>query len=686
MSRFIKRQQQTDTLSAASLAHTLSLSPVAARALCRRGVSTLVEALTYLEPSASDLHDPMDLPDMELAVERIHAAIERHERICIYGDYDADGVCATAILYKQLRRMGAQVECFVPSRHEDGYGMHEHTVELLCENGIDLIVTVDNGVSAGNEIALCGEYGVNVIVTDHHIPPEQLPNAYAVVAASRTDSTYACPWLCGAGVAFKLATALADGKIDEELLALAAVATMADVVPLTGENRVIVQLGLAHVRRNAGLSALLDVAGVDGDPDARSLAFIIAPRLNAAGRMGDASRAIALLTSSDSMEIHRLSNSLQNDNLRRREDESVVLKDIYERFTDEELQKKRAIVLSGSGWNVGVLGIVASRLCERYYRPVILFTEHQGDLTGSGRSTPSIHLHDALLPFSDRFVRFGGHARAVGVTIAVDRFDAFSEEFCASIEQKYDEECFIPTYFYEEEIAPAEIDTKLIDDLAKLEPFGESNPVPVFRISDAPLQSVRTMGKTGDHLDAVLHKNNVSLRLVGFQQGRLADSLREAGSCDLLCTLENNTFRNRTTPELRLVACDFQKTAQLPVQQKISDAICAELLYNTVNSYGTLRDLFLKLLQSGQWSAADFAIEVMRDRYRAMRALAQQSGDCVDVSRLDELQLASLSVFLELGFFSADHEKHCMMLCASAPTRPLTDSILYRTLCAETDR
>jgi len=687
MSRFVKSEQHIDAVSRAMLAHTLSLRELTARALCRRGVSTLVEALTFLEPAVSDLHDPLDLPDMALAVDRIKKAIACHERICIYGDYDADGVCATAILYKQLRRMGADVECFIPSRHEDGYGMHEHTVELLCENGIDLIITVDNGISASEEIALCTEYGVDVIVTDHHIPPENLPDAYAIVAASRRDSSYPCPWLCGAGVALKLATALADGTVDEELLGLAAVATMADVVPLRGENRMIVQLGLPHVRKNAGFSALLDLAGSSGDPDAKSLAFMIAPRLNAAGRMGDASRAIALLTSNDPMEIHRFSNSLQNDNLRRREDENLVLKDIFERFTEEELQRRKVIVLSGAGWNIGVLGIVASRLCERYYRPVILFTEHQGNLTGSGRSTTQIHLHDAILPFADRFVRFGGHARAVGITIAAEKFDAFAEDLTAHIETTVSEPCFEPTYCYEEEISLSEIDSELIDQLSRLEPFGEGNPMPVFRIADAPLQSVRTMGKTGDHLDATVHKNGTSIRLVGFQQGRLAPMLEQAGRCDLLCTLENNTFRNRTTPELRLVACNVQDSPQRsPVSdvraEKNTDAIFAELLYNDEDCYDRLRVLFSRLISSGTWTCASYALDTMRERYRNLRRLAQQDG-ALRLASLDESMLASLCVFAELGFFAIDRNTRTARLQPDAPSRPLTESMLYRTLCTE---
>lgn len=682
MNRFIKREQKFDPADVAALSQILSIRELTARALCRRGITTLPQALTYLEPSTFDLHDPMDLPDMEPAMERIRRAIELHERICIYGDYDADGVCATAILYKQLRRMGAQVECFVPSRHEDGYGMHEHTVELLCENGIDLIITVDNGISAASEIALCSEYGVDVIVTDHHIPPEHLPECVAVVAASRADSAYPYSWLCGAGVAFKLACALADGTVDDELLALAAVATMADVVPLTGENRVIVQLGLPHVRRNRGFASLLDVAGCSGDPDARALAYMIAPRLNAAGRMGDASRAIALLVSEDDFEIHRLSQSLQNDNLRRREDETVVLKDIYERFTDEELRAKESIVLSGSGWNIGVLGIVASRLCERYYRPVLLFTEHQGDLTGSGRSTPSIHLHDALQPFAQRFLRFGGHARAVGITIAHEHFDAFAADFAAHIQQQYTEDCFIPSYTYEEEIRLDEIDPSLIDELSRLEPFGEDNPVPVFRIPDAQLQSVRTMGKADDHLDASVQMHGTSMRLVGFQQGRLVPRLMQAKRCDLLCTLENNTFRNKTTPELRFVACNLPTNGEAVHEQlKISDAICAQLLYNTKDGCAKLRELFSHLLSNGTWSQTAFVAETMRGYYRSMQALAQRADGHIPLSALSQVQLAALCVFRELGFYTVDAKSRCAVLCTDAPFRSLHESEIYRTLC-----
>ncbi len=685
MNRFVRQAAPYTEALALTLAEKLSLHPITARALCLRGVTEEGAAREYLAPSRSALHDPMLLPDMEAALERIIEAVEAHDRICIYGDYDADGVCATAILYRQLSRMGAAVECFVPSRHEDGYGMHAHTVERLCENGIDLIITVDNGITAIDEIALCGEYGVDVIVTDHHIPRETLPDCCAVVAASRKDSAYPYGQLCGAGIAFKLACALADGAADEGLLGLAAVATMADVVPLNGENRAIVQLGTPFVQKNPGLLALLRCAGFDGEPDSQALSFVIAPRLNAAGRMGDASRAIRLLVSEDAAELEALALALQNDNTRRREDEAVVMREIQERFSDEELRSRRCIVLFGAGWNPGVLGIVASRLSERYYKPVILFTEHRENWVGSGRSTVAIHLHDSLVPFRDRFARFGGHARAVGITIAPPLFEAFAADYCAALESDYASDCFQPTFAYEQELPLSELSSALVEELAQLAPFGEGNPEPAFLISDVEIQSARSIGKNGDHLESTLLQRGSRGRLIGFHKGSLAETLKSGERCQMICTLQNDTFRGKTLPELRLVACNPVKAdrpgAENAGKGKILDAIRAEVLYNDKINYDILRALFFQLEELGAFAGESFDIDSMRTRYRKLRALFQKDKRGIALGKLTEDLLFALCVFSELGFFFREEGSERFIERIAPGNRQLMDSRLYYGFC-----
>lgn len=686
MNRFVLKEQIDET-AAASLEAALSIRAETARALCIRGITTAAQAETYIRPSFSDLHDPLLLPDMQPALERIRRAIQSHERICIYGDYDADGVCATSILYLQLRAMGADVECFVPSRHEDGYGMHTHTVELLCENGVDLIITVDNGITAIDEIALCTEYGVDVIVTDHHIPRETLPACCAVVAASRTDSAYPYGELCGAGIAYKLACALAEQTLSNELLGLAAVATMADVVPLDGENRVIVQLGLPYAAQNLGLCALLRTAGQTGELDAQALAFLLAPRLNAAGRMGDASRAISLLVSKSDYEAQRLSESLQEDNTRRRADETKVLHDIYERFSEQELRSRKAIVVFGAGWNVGVLGIAASRLCEQLYRPVILFTEHKEYWTGSGRSMPGIHLHDSLLPFSDRFERFGGHARAVGVTIEPSRFEKFVSDYTAYMERTYAEEVFVPTYTYEQTLRLSSLSVELVEELKLLAPFGEGNPIPRFLLQDVALRDSRKIGKNGEHLDAVASQGETSVRLVGFRQGGLADRLPKTARCDLVCTLQNNTFRGNTKPELLLIACntaekmgdDQPDHENIP---KIIGAILQEVRYNKMVNCDILCDLFLRLECMGAMDAKEFTLEQMRALYRRLRRRLLENAEFFACEEPPLNVLFALSVFLELGFFSVDPDSGTIREAENRAGRSLSESRLYTAILA----
>ena len=354
-----------DPLLVSTITSACNCSQLVARAMIRRGVSSAEEAVRFLNPNESDLLDPFLLPDMRLAADRIRSAIDKKEHICVFGDYDADGVCSTAMLSQRLLKMGANVEYYIPHRHSEGYGMSADAVRTLHERGVTLIVTVDNGVSAFDEIALCAALKIDVIVTDHHSVGKTIPDCVAVVAASRKDANYPNRYLCGAGVALKLIQALNGGEYAPEELALAAVATIADVVPLTGENRAIAACGLKHIQKLTGLSALLRAAGFSQPRvDEMTVSFMIAPRLNAAGRMATAIEAVHLLLGEDAARADEIASTLNEYNQRRRDTENEILEEA-ERQIQARGDTGRAILLMHENWNAGVIGIVASRLCGK---------------------------------------------------------------------------------------------------------------------------------------------------------------------------------------------------------------------------------------------------------------------------------------------------------------------------------
>ena len=452
-----------------ALTEGLGVSELTARALIRRGVDSHAAGEAFLRPSEEQLLDPYLLPDMDRAVARILLAVERGEQICVYGDYDADVVCATAILLRCLRSMGATAVPYIPSRQTEGYGMNPEAVRRLAGRYVKLIVTVDNGLSAFDEIALCSNLGVDVVITDHHSVGRELPACCAVVSASRRDSAYPNPYLCGAGAAFQLARALLPAADHRDDLALAAVATVADVVPLVGENRAIVALGLSGVPEQRGLAALLKVAGAqDRETDARTLAFTVAPRLNAAGRIGDAMRCVELLLTDEPRRAEQLAASLDEDNTARK----TVEGEIFDAAATGLDTAARALIACGEGWNPGVVGIVASRLCEKYHRPAILFSEKDGVLVGSGRSPAGIDLYRTLTGLSKYFIRYGGHARAAGMTLAAENYVAFRADFLKAMDG-YAESCFEPSYGYEEALSLPELSLPGVKELAMLAPFGE---------------------------------------------------------------------------------------------------------------------------------------------------------------------------------------------------------------------
>lgn len=513
--------KRPDEAKAKQLCAALGLPLLASRVLTARGIDTPEAAGVLLDGTA--FSDPFLLKDMDKAVQRIHAAIDGDEKIVVFGDYDVDGVTATALLFSHLSSMGANVRCMLPSRDGDGYGLSRGAVEKLARNGYKLVITVDNGVSALEEIAFAVEQGIDVIVTDHHLPPEQLPPALAVVDPARSDDESPFKFLSGVGVAFKLACALEDCPPEEMLdfyADLVAVGTVADVVPLVGENRAAVRYGLQLMNQQArpGLDALIRAAGLDKKPlAAENIAFGIAPRLNAAGRMEDATQALRLLLTEGEDQADQLAAHLCDANTARQQAEQTIMEEVRAQLErDPALLADRVLVLWGQGYHQGVIGIAASRLVEKYGRPAILISITDGEGKGSGRSVKGFDLHEALSACADCFVRYGGHAMAAGLSILPERMEEFRRRINAWAAQHHPVMPCPPL----EVDAPVRLDQLSVEDvqaLDLLEPFGAGNPSPLFLLEQVTVDGAYPVGD-GRHCRLRLRQGNRGLYAVWFGQ------------------------------------------------------------------------------------------------------------------------------------------------------------------------
>jgi len=651
------------------------VSAMTARALIRRGVSSAEEARRFLHPSELSLHDPYLLPDMERAVERIRLAIERSERICVYGDYDADGVCSTAMLTGRLQSMGAVVEYTIPLRHSEGYGLSEQSVRKLKERNIGLIITVDNGVSAFDEIALCSALGMDVIVTDHHSVGKTVPDCVAVVAASRKDSTYPNRYLCGAGVALKLISALNDGAYSDAELAMAAVATIADVVPLNEENRAIAANGLKYIESVPGFSALLEAAGwKQPRVDEQTVSFVIAPRLNAAGRMSTAMIGVELLLGTEETRLKEIAELLNTDNLRRKEAETEILEEA-KRQIEQEGVIGHVLILKHEAWNPGVIGIVASRLCETYHFPVILFADQNGVLTGSGRSIDGVDLFENLSLFSHLYVRYGGHARAAGVTIETEKFEEFKQLFSGQIESAYKPEDFYPSFTYEETAQFSDMTTAQVKEMRLLSPFGEKNPEPVYRFNGVKFMSLRTIGKDDKHFCSSVVQGESVLRVIAFGKSVLMNALQSAMDWDLIALPNINQYRGMESVELMWVCANASEE-----KNQLFNAFFEQRLYNGNCSNDKLAEWYFSLSSLVEAKPDD---EAMRRHYRKLSALMSGENPPLRtlIRSLSAEELLALCVFTQLSFFTFDPEERSVAQNPERSQRQLAESPLYRMIC-----
>lgn len=536
--------------------------------LLDRGVDTKEKIDKYLRPKREDLHDPMLMQDMDKAVAVIRDAIAKGEEIVVFGDYDVDGVTATAILLTYLRKQGARTSYYIPDRHGEGYGLNLAAVEQIASHA-KLLITVDCGITCPAEVARAIQLGMRVIVTDHHQLGPELPKCSAVL--NPLLGSYPFRRLCGAGVAFKLVQALGGMEAIESLWELAALATIADIVPLLDENRVIVSFGLKAMAatQRPGLIALMESAGVDAQSvSASDVAFRMAPRINAGGRLALASRGVELLTTRRLDAAREIAAELDQDNTKRREIEMEIFAQADEKTRSEiDFLSERAIVVCGEGWNPGVIGLAASRLVEKYKWPSILLAQDGEVCVGSARSIPGVDIHKAMSACRDLFVRFGGHAQAAGLTIEKKNVAEFKRRLTQAIMQQSEPEAFIPTEEYDLELELSDMTEELVQAFSAMQPTGFGNPAPVFCVRGVHTTDVRAIGKENAHLRMRLSSGGEMRNAIGFRMGDRVQTMPEV--VDAVVGLSINVWQER-----RSVQCELrQVNAYMPAKAFLSECL-----------------------------------------------------------------------------------------------------------------
>jgi single-stranded-DNA-specific exonuclease len=553
-----------DPKTASQIAEALDTTPLVGQVLLNRGYGDIDEAGQFLNCQLADLIDPYVLHGMKEAVDRIIIALEKNEKILVYGDYDVDGVTATSLILLFLRDLGFSTHYYIPKRVEEGYGVNKESLRKFSEEGIGLVITVDCGISSIEEIAYAKSLGLDVIVTDHHEPPVKLPDAVALINPLLAECVFPYKALSGVGLAFYLIAGLRKGLRDKgffkevkepalvEYLDLVAVGTIADIVPLTSINRILVRAGLEQINLNPrlGIKTLLEVCGIQpGHVDSSSVAYRLAPKINAAGRLSDAMRGVLLLTTDSRKAAEREAGFLDVENDERQRIERKIYAEAVEIIQSNGMEEdKRSIVLSSADWHPGVVGIVASRLMERYYRPTVLLCLENGVYKGSARGIPDFHLFQGLSRCRDLLLEFGGHKYAAGIKVLPEKLDEFKERFESIVREVVPEDGFTPVINLD---ATANLDDLGLEEVTKfqdLSPFGAGNPEPVILIRDVQVLKPKVVG--GDHLSFVAKQNAVTIGAIAFRQAHELEHLKE--KMELAVVPEVQVWQGVTQVKLRV--------------------------------------------------------------------------------------------------------------------------------------
>ena len=693
------------------IAKKAGLGPEVARLLYSRGVKDQEALSRFLTPTLDDLHDPYLLHDMDKAVERIRRAIEDGEFILIYGDYDADGMTSASIVKESLEQLGAEVAVYLPNRFTDGYGPNASVYKYFIEQqGISLIVTVDNGVAGHEAIDLAQSMGVDVIVTDHHSMPEVLPDAYAIVHPEHPDADYPFKHLAGCGVAFKLACALLE-EVQVELLDLVAIGTIADMVSLTDENRIMVQYGLEVLRntQRMGLQEMFNIAGIArNDVTEETVGFQLAPRLNALGRLDDPNPAIDLLTGFDDEEAHDIALMIHEKNEERKE----IVQAIYQEAKAMVDPAKKVQILAKEGWNPGVLGIVAGRLLEELGQTVIVLNLEDGRAKGSARSIEALDIFEALDPHRNLFIAFGGHAGAAGMTLEADKLDTLSEVLESYVLDKGLDATTKNNLSLDEELDLEALTIDVVKNFERLAPFGMDNQKPVFYIRDFQIENARAMGASNAHLKLKISRGTSNFEVVAFGKGSLAAEFSQAKGLELAVTLSVNQWNGQTTLQLMMVDARVDgvqlfnirgKSVPLPEGIPVLD-FTKDLPDLTTSPAVVVKNipedlnLLKQIIQEQDFSAIYFKNDIDKVYYLTGYGTREQFAklyktiyqfpefdiryklkDLSAYLKIEQILLVKMiQIFEELGFVTI--ENGVMKVNKEAPKRDIAESHIYQQL------
>ena len=533
-----------------------NLNKVIGKIIVNRHVVNDEDVRIFITPTRDDFHNPFLFKGMDIAVDRIIKAINNKEKILIYGDYDVDGITSTTVLKKYLMDRGISVDTYIPNRLHEGYGLNKKAIDTIKERNIDLIITVDCGISAIEEVDYAVRLGMDIIVTDHHEVGEKLPNALAVIDAKRKDNTYPFRALAGVGVVFKLIQALSiklEIKPEEYLkyLDLVCVGTISDIGPLEGENRTIAKLGLMLIKvtRNLGLRELIKSSGYK-EIDSNTISFGVAPRINACGRMGHEEEALKLFLAEDLESATKITKELNEYNTLRQSTEKAIYEEAVQQIEKNHLDENNSIVLGGKGWHHGVIGIVSSKVTDKYYKPSILLSFEDNIAKGSGRSVPGFDLYEGLAKCEDLLEKYGGHSMAVGLTLKKENLENFKERFEQIAKEKNIKE-LVPIIYIDDELKLTDINIDLVKSISILEPFGEANKVPLFLIRNLKIDSIRALSE-GRHLKLTLRDENFVINAIGFELGYLAEEYRIGDRIDVVGTLEINSFNGFSSIQINM--------------------------------------------------------------------------------------------------------------------------------------
>jgi len=661
---------ETDKQLAKQLAYDCDIEPILALIASARGYTEPLELEQFFsnEPCFSDVYE---LADIMHAADILNLSIENGEKIAIYGDYDCDGVTATALLYSYLLNRGANCIYYIPDRFNEGYGMNNSAVEYLKSEGVDLIITVDNGIACIEEIELANSLGINVVVTDHHLPGDILPNAAAVVDPHRKDCPSEFKEICGAEVAFKLICVM-EGKEPEELLPIYAdilsVALIADVMPLTQENRTIVKYGINKLKTKAltGFSALLNVSGVEiSNVTAERIAFSICPRINAAGRMGSAQKAVELLCETNMLKALEIATEIDQLNVSRQQTEKGILSQVIEKIENNGLYNDRVIVVCGENWHHGVVGIVASRICERYGTPCIVLSSDGETAHGSGRSYEGFSLFEAVNSCSDLLLKFGGHSLACGVTLDTKNIDLFRKKIN---DYALSNDYIPPTLKLDCKLNPSALTVDLTESLKQLEPFGAQNPLPLFGIYSVTLQRITPLSNN-KHLKLLFSKDKNSFQALLFDANTNDFPFNIGDTLDLAVTAKTNNYNGNLSVAVQIKAI------------RVS-GIDDNILFSDIENYNLL-------LNEREFNAK--SITPTRNEVGEVYKFITQNGvskDKIIYNFINKLGFGktcvSLDVLTQLGLINKSQNIYTKNL--SAPKTNLQNSKFYNKLLKECEQ